>query len=196
MASAAAFSGAVLRFMSRSSRRRISVQDGLVFGLLAPAQQLEVPAPGPLLGRRGDEELHVRVRADHGADVAPVEHGARCLRGELALEGQKRVPHRLVGRDHRGGLAHRGAPQAGIVQMARRPGSAATSAAASRSASGDVPVDEHAGDGPVEQAGIEMGEAEMLGEALAQGSLAGGGGTVDGDDHGRLNPGSSRRAPA
>ena len=60
----------------------------------------------------------------------------------------------------------------------------------------DVPVHEHAGDGPVEQAGIEMSEAVMLGEALAQGALARGGGTVDGDDHGRLNPGSSRRAPA
>ena len=43
--------------------------------------------------------------------------------------------------------------------------------------------------------GVEMGEAVMLGEALAQGALARGGGAVDGDDHGWLNPGSSRRAP-
>ena len=55
-----------------------------------------------------------------------------CLRGELALEGEKRVPHRLVGRDDRGGLAHRGAAQARIVEMARGRGLRRRRAAASR----------------------------------------------------------------
>jgi hypothetical protein len=41
-----------------------------------------------------------------------------------------------------------------------------------------------------------MGEAVMFGQALAQGTLARGGGAVDGDDHGRLNPGSWRQARA
>ena len=43
----------------------------------AAAVELEMAPAGPLLRGRGDEELHLGRGADHGADVAPVEHGAR-----------------------------------------------------------------------------------------------------------------------
>src|SRR5581483_4099605 len=36
----------------------------------------------------GNEYLHVGIRTDDGADIAPVEHGAGRLRGEVALEGE------------------------------------------------------------------------------------------------------------
>src|SRR5690606_33648159 len=39
-------------------------------------------------------------------------------------------------------------------------------------------------DGAVEQAGVEMGEAEVRGEGAADGTLAGGGWAVDGDGEG------------
>src|SRR5919112_5699567 len=64
-------------------------EDGLVFRLLAPAQQFPVTASCPLLGGRGDEELYLRIGADHRSDVPPVEHRTRSLRAELALEGEK-----------------------------------------------------------------------------------------------------------
>ena len=73
-------------------------------------------APRPLLGRRGDEELHVGERADHRADVAPVENRAGRLRGEPALEVEERLAHRLERRDDRGRLAHLGAAQARVVE--------------------------------------------------------------------------------
>ena len=78
-------------------------------------------------------------------------------------------------------------------QGQRRPGVGELEAAR-----GDV-----AGDRAVEQAGVEAGQAPKLGDALCQRALAGGGGTVDGDDHGTSaeasklapSPSSSARNP-
>ena len=45
----------------------------------------------------GDEQLHIRIRADDRADVAPVQHRARLVRrgfdGEAALKGEQRGAH-------------------------------------------------------------------------------------------------------
>src|SRR5712675_1707366 len=53
----------------------------------------------------GDEDLHVRLRADHRADVAAVEHGAGRGGGELALERRQGGPHPRNGGHLRGRLA-------------------------------------------------------------------------------------------
>ena len=61
-------------------------QDPGLVRRLPPAPQLRRAAAGPLLGAGGDENLNGRPRADHGADVAAVEHRPRRLGRELALE--------------------------------------------------------------------------------------------------------------
>ena len=50
-------------------------------------------------------------------------------------------------------------------------------------------------DGAIEQAGVEMGEAELRGDALGQRALARSRRTIDGDDHG-LAPRLTARSPA
>src|SRR5215217_732987 len=67
---------------------------GELRGLIA-REQFEVPPPGALLGRGGDEQLHIGKRAHDSSDVAPVQDRARGLAGELALEIQEGVPHGL-----------------------------------------------------------------------------------------------------
>src|SRR5207248_2943668 len=50
-------------------------------------RQLVMPPPRARLVTRGEEELHLRVGKDDGADVAPLEDGAaRRVQAELALE--------------------------------------------------------------------------------------------------------------
>src|SRR5690606_15767510 len=57
-------------------------------------------------------------------------------------------------------------------------------------------LDHLPGDGAVEEAGIEIGQAVMMGEALGERPLAGGGGPVNCDDHGAMIIGPvSGRAP-
>jgi len=66
----------------------------------SPAPASQRPARAGPRGRR-PEDLHVGVGADHGSDVAAVEH-APAAGGEIALERQERLAHRAV-RDPRGG---------------------------------------------------------------------------------------------
>ena len=78
-------------------------------------------------GLGGDENLHLGIGADHGADVAAVEHGAGRRRGKLLLEVEQRGAHPRDGRNHRRGLADLVALQRGLVEarridrLARRP---------------------------------------------------------------------------
>src|SRR5690606_18079194 len=50
------------------------LQNAGIYSLVAPCEQLLVAAPRPFLWAGGDEYLNVRPRADHGADVPPVQH--------------------------------------------------------------------------------------------------------------------------
>ena len=81
--------------------------------------QLFKTPPGAHLDRGGDEELYVRLRADHGADVAPVEHRAlgvpRRVPGEGALEFQHRGPDLRNRRHHRGRIGGLVAAQVRIL---------------------------------------------------------------------------------
>src|SRR5258706_7909525 len=71
----------------------------------AAAAELEGAALGTHLRGGGDEDLHVRLRADHRADVAAVEHGAGRGGGEGPLEGRQGGPHARNGGHQRGRLA-------------------------------------------------------------------------------------------
>src|SRR4030081_2097697 len=73
--------------------------------LWAAAAELEGAALGAHLRGGGDEDLHVRIRADHRADVAAVEHGAGRGGRKRALERRQGGPHPRNGGHQRGRLA-------------------------------------------------------------------------------------------
>ncbi len=75
---------------SRSSRLRISARIG---SSALATRRTSRPAPRPHRGIGDHENLHVGIGADHGADVAAVEHRARRLGGEVPLERQQRRAH-------------------------------------------------------------------------------------------------------
>ena len=74
---------------------------------------------GPHLRRRGDENLHVGIGADHGADVAAIEHRAGRRRREIALEASSAARTSGNGRHDRGRLTDRVALQRGLVERRR-----------------------------------------------------------------------------
>ena len=148
--------------------------------------------------RRGEVQLQLGVGEHHRADVAPLDHSPAALGGPCLLAGTHLGAHLAVGRDH----SHR----AGDLGGADRSG-------------GIHPVDEHAtladlqmyrssqrtdrrrvverqfaahrGERhrAVHRPGVEVLEAEPLGQGLADGALAGPGRAVDGDDaHYQLVP--------
>jgi hypothetical protein len=65
----------------------------------------------------GDEQLHVGVGRDDGADVAAVEHRAALLLGEVALALEQRLADQRIDRDARGDAAGRLALQLGIGEV-------------------------------------------------------------------------------
>src|SRR5690606_929217 len=156
----------------------------------APAFELTGPAFHARLAVGLDEQLDVGVRADFRADIATVEHGAARLRRELPLEGKERRAD--LGNDghpggHGAGLRRRqgvpvaqglGVEAAGCGNGARHEFGALFNALDS------------AADRTVEQAGVEMGQAVVVGKAGSQGSLARRGWAVYGDNHDTLIPNS------
>src|SRR4051794_8660704 len=62
-------------------------------GVLPPRPGLEGAAAGADLRVSDDEDLHVGVRTDHGADVATIEHRAGRIGGELALKIEQYLAH-------------------------------------------------------------------------------------------------------
>ena len=121
--------GAAARPLSRSSRRADVLQHVVVGDGLALGGQLAPAALGAHLGAGGDEQLGRRVRGDHRADVAPVEHRAAGLGGEGALEVEQRRAHRRMDRHPAGRLAGRRRAQ-GRVGQARRASQRRAAAAA------------------------------------------------------------------
>ena len=83
------------------------------------------------------------------------------LGGELVLEGQERIAHRLVGRISPMRILPWRRHAGGDPPIARRERLGRTGSSRDVGER-DFLVDERAGDSPVEQAGIEMSEAEML----------------------------------
>ena len=116
-ASAAGLSGESARPMSRSSRRTISARISASSAWPPRDSMSRKPPPGAHLRARRDIELHVGVGADHGADVAAVEHGAAGLCGEGALLVDQDFPHLREHRDPRGRVGHRVRRQRVLVEI-------------------------------------------------------------------------------
>ena len=124
------------------------------------------PAPRALgFGLAVTNSFDVGVGADDRADVAAVQHRAAALRRmrEIALESEQRCAHRRDRGDHEAACRRASARSRG---SASRPGVEAQCAAASAAAAGRRGRRPHpstaSADGAVEQAGVEMGEAEVL----------------------------------
>ena len=154
-----------------------------VIHLLAPPRQFQRPPVGAGFGAGGDEDLHLCVRADHGADVAPIQHRSFRAAGEAPLHVEQGLAHGGDGGDHRGGLAHLAPAQLFLIEI--HEGKAA------RRLHGPAFVVEPLARlhqrprrGPVEQAGVEMRQAEVLRQPTRQRALARRCGTIECNDHG------------
>ena len=159
-------------------------EDFRFVGALATSLQLESAAAGAHLGRRGDENLHVGVGADHGADVAAVEHGAGRRRGELLLEFEQGRAHVRDRRDDRRRLADLVALERDLVEACGidrlRRGNGA------RLVVGVVAgIEQRLRHRAVQQPGVEMAQAVVRGELLAERAFSRSRRSVDRDDHRR-----------
>ncbi len=90
-ASSAALRGAAARLRSRSSRRRMSARMTANSAVSPRARSSRWRRRARSSGVGGDEELHVGRGADDGADVAPVEDGARPA-GSRRCAAQRAAP--------------------------------------------------------------------------------------------------------
>jgi len=77
---------------------------------------LQKTTPGARFRSCGDENFHVGLRADDGADITAVEHGAGRARGKVLLEGEQRRANLRDRRDDRSGLAHLGSLEPRIAK--------------------------------------------------------------------------------
>ena len=162
--------------------RAASISASTVAGSAATPLGLQFqPAATGALGRAGgDEQLHRRVREDHRADVAAVQHRA-VPAAEVALEVQQRGADRRDWRRPRG-RAHRRPGRAGRRGPGRPAAGAGRRLGRRRVARVGASVQHAAADGAIQQPGIEIGQAERRGEPAGQRALPGRGGAVDGDD--------------
>ena len=136
----------------------------------APGAAVPPAAPRARLQAGGHEQLRRRVGKDHGADVAAVEHGA-ALGGEVALEVEQRRAHPGDrGHGGRGGVGRRAA-QIGRApdRAAAAPGRPPRRRRVGRIAAG---VQHAAADGAVQQAGVEIRQAQRGGEPARERALA------------------------
>src|SRR5262245_1615190 len=162
-------------------------QDLGLIDAIARLPQLDGAAARAHLRRCGDEDFHVRIGKDDGSDVAAVEHGAGRRASEIALKRQHRLAHLGDGRDQRSRLAHRLALERRLVETAgiERLGGGHGTRAIFRGAAG---IEQSLRHRAVDQAGVEMAQAIVGGEPLAERPLARGRRPVDGDDHERSAP--------
>ncbi len=157
-------------------------QNQRLVGRFAACARFERAAVGAHLRVGDDKNLHIGIRADHGPDVAPVEHGAGRRACELALKADQHLAHGGDRRHHGSGFADPLRLQLGIAEFfgieRHRNGHRARLVGQFK-----TPIQQRLGDRAVNHAGVEMAIAVMTGEPLAERALAGSGGSVDGDDH-------------
>src|SRR5215218_6576558 len=149
-------------------------------------------------------DLHLGLRRDHGADVAALDHDIAFVR-ELALALPHHRAHGRVPRDHRHEAVDIGpADRGGDVGLADRDAAALVEAdgivgrelaqlLAVRER--DAALAREPRERPVHRAGVEIAEAQLLGEAPGDRALAGPRRPVDGDDHRCVTESSSSKNP-
>ena len=160
---------------------------------------LQHAATGALTRVGGQKDLDLRVGEYDGSDVATLGHDIAVLGGAALMDEHGRA-HARVGRD----LGHvsvdlRGANGSrGILAVdgqARVLASAVGKADFDLLGEGvdgrlvvqvDAAVERGEGDGAIHGARIELVKAQLAGNLLGDGGLAGTGGAVDGDDHAML----------
>ncbi len=181
------FRGAAARFRSRASRLRMSASTA-ASSAFSPRARISASGAAPDLGVGDHEDLHVRRRADHGSDVAAVEHRPGGRRRNCAgTSGAPRAP--------RGARHHRAAsPTRWLFSTDRRTrrvelggeGGGARLVARSAPASSMARAT-----GAVDQPGVEMAVVVCARRAACRACpCRKSRRSVDGDDHDR-----SARAP-
>ena len=160
---------------------------------------LQHAAAGALTRVGGQEDLDLRVREHDGSDVATLGHDIAVLCG-TALMDEHGGAHARVGRD----LGHvsvnlRGTNGGRCVRAVD--GQARVLAGTVGKADFDLlgegidgclvvqvdaAVERGEGDGAIHGARVELVKAQLAGDLLSDGGLAGTGGAVDGDDHAML----------
>jgi hypothetical protein len=144
--------------------------------------QLKIAAPGALFRGRCHEQFHVRIGADHRADIAAIENGPRFGAGKVSLIGEQRLAHLRVLGYERGRVAKARSPKIGVTERTRveRLGTRKGGIGIGRIPSACQGI---ARDGTVEGAGVEIGEGVMRGDAFCDRAFARGSRPVDRDDH-------------
>ncbi len=160
---------------------------------------LQHAAAGTLAQVGGQKDLDLCVGEHDGADVATLGHDIAIL-GGAALMDEHGGAHARVGRDlGHVGVDLRGANGSrGILAIN---GQACVFASAVGKADFDLlgegidgglvvqidaAVERGEGDGAIHGARVELVKAQLAGDLLGDGGLAGTGGAVDGDDHAML----------
>ena len=193
-ASVAARSGATARVESSSSRRRSASRMRVRLGAVRVEAALLGPPAGPLLDRRLEEDLEVRIGQHDGPDVAAGHHDP-AARGELALtleQGEAQLRDRGDRRDRR--IDRRlvdvvgvvdavdqdaGEPALGVGRQLDLVGEAAHRV---RVRGGHAPGEGQPGHRAVEQARIAEPVADLERRGGADAALARRSGAVEGDD--------------
>ena len=160
---------------------------------------LQHAAAGALARVGGQEDLDLRVREHDGSNVATLGDDIAVL-GGAALVDEHGGAHARVGRD----LGHVGVDLRGangsrgvlaVNGQARVLAGAVGKADLDLLGEGvdgrlvvqvDAAVERGEGDGAVHSARVEFVKAQLAGDLLGDGGLAGSGGAVDGDDHAML----------
>ena len=150
-----------------------------------------MPPTGTLLGRRGEKHLHVGMRKHHRPLVAALGDHVEAV-GHPPLEPLHRVPHRRrVGHRARGLRDPLGAdlgrhvttvdehPPVGERDADRLREGGEPGVVVERQAS----LERDEGHGAIHRAGVDVAPAEPRGERPGGRTLAGPGGSVEGDDH-------------
>src|SRR5215472_10758268 len=164
------------------------LQDIFQYSCGALLSQLREPTPGALFGAGSDKQLYHGGWTDDRADVAAVkDRSLGWLWGvgrEIPLQVEQRTADAGKRGDHRSRRRDRFAPQAWVREQPRmdKAGSPCRSNRIRRVAR----LFEHEKRRrAIKCSGVEVGEAEMLGEAARKGALAGGSGSIDRNDKGR-----------
>ena len=170
-ASGACFRGATARLaVAFVALEDVGQHRGLV-DLPALRPVFGCPAAGAHFRRRGDENLNVGIGTDDGADIAAVEHGAGRLGGEVALKGEQRRAHLGMAETIEAASPTAWRLERGFVEARRieRLGGGDRGGLVVRAAAG---IEQRFGHRAIDQPGVEMAQAVMRGEPLAERALA------------------------